>query len=434
MHIRYCAVIGAAAWVGLSLGMAAAADWPQWRGPNRDGKSSETGLLAKFPEGGPKLLWSKTDAADIGTGYGCPATSGGKMYLVGADGAKKNAGEFLTCLDAATGKPVWQTKFETSGGDFADGWGGGPRGTPTVDGVHVYTIGATGDLHCITAADGKIVWKKNLVKDFGGMIPQWGYSESVLIDGDKLLCTPGNKGGITALNKLTGAVVWTCTDLKDGAGYSSILITEVAGVKQYVTQTMSHGVGVRAKDGKLLWSVGKIKRSVAVIPTPVIKDNHVFFTAGYGAGCELFKLEADGEGTKATLVYQTNLVANHHGGVVEVDGKLYGHSDTGRNWFCMNFLKTGEEFQWKSGKLDKGSITYADSQLYCYGEGKGTLVRIKASDKDWEETGRFTIPELSKLRPNSGKVWTHPVVSNGKLYLRDFEKFFCYDISAGTAN
>jgi len=428
------AIIGAATAVGISLGFAAAADWPQWRGPNRDGKSSETGLIAKFPADGPKLLWSKTDLADIGTGYGCPATSGGKLFILGADGAKQGAGEFLTCLDAATGKRIWQTKLQTSAGKFSDGWGGGPRGTPTVDGEFVYTLGATGDLSCVTAKSGRIVWTKNLVKDFGGSVTQWGYSESVLIDGEKLVCTPGNKGSITALDKKTGKLIWTCADLKDGAGYSSILITEVGGVKQYVTQTMSSGVGVRANDGKLLWKVGEIKRSVAVIPTPVIKDNHVFFTAGYGAGCELFKLEADGDGTKATLVYKSGFVANHHGGVVEVDGKLYGHSDAKNIWFCLDFLKDGKEAVWTDKSLDKGSITYADGQLYCYGQSKGTLVRIKASDKGWEETGRFNIPELSKERPRQGMVWGHPVVSNGKLYLRDYEKFFCYDISKGSTN
>lgn len=427
------AVIGAAAAASLSFGILAAADWPQWRGPNRDGKSTETGLVAKFPEGGPKLLWSKTDISDIGTGYGCPAIVGGKLYILGADGAKQDAKEFLTCLDAATGKAVWKIDLTTTGGKFLDGWGGGPRGTPTVDGSNIYVIGATGDLTCATTG-GKVVWTKNLVKDFGGAVPQWGYSESVLIDGDKLLCTPGNKGGITALDKKTGNLIWTCKELTDGAGYSSLIVTEVGGVKQYVTQTMAHGVGVRAKDGKLLWSVGEIKRSVAVIPTPVIKDGHVFFTTGYGGGCELFKLEADGEGTKATLVYKSGLVVNHHGGVVEVNGKLYGHSDAKSVWFCLDFLKDGKEALWTSNKLDKGSISFADGQLYCYGQGKGTLVRIMATDTGWEETGRFTIPELSSVRPRQGLVWAHPVVANGKLYLRDYEKFFCYDISGGKAN
>ncbi|MEO2092338.1 MAG: PQQ-binding-like beta-propeller repeat protein, partial [Gemmataceae bacterium] len=296
---------------------AFAADWPQWRGPNRDGHSADKGLIDKFPADGPKLLWKKTELTDVGAGYGQPAVVGGKMYIIGADGAKLDAKEFVTCLNTTDGAKVWQTKLTTSAGKFSDGWGGGPRATPTVDGGFLYVLGATGDLVCMTADKGEVKWSKNLVKDFGGGIPNWGYSESVLIDGDNLICTPGGKGGILAVNKKTGEKVWQCAELDDPAGYSSLVIADIAGVKQYVTQTMKSGVGVRAKDGKLLWKVGGMKRGVAVIPTPIVADGYVFFTAGYGAGCECYKLEKDGDGTKATEVYTKNKVmANHHGGVV----------------------------------------------------------------------------------------------------------------------
>lgn len=411
-------------------GVAPAADWPQWRGPNRDGKSAETGLLKSLPGGGPRLAWSVTEPDVIGTGYGTPAVVKGKLYIVGADSASKDAAESCVCLDAATGAPVWKMPLDTSKGKFLDGWGGGPRSTPTVDGDLVYVLGATGDLVALETATGKIVWKKNLVKDFGGAVPQWGYSESPLIDGDRLVCTPGKKGGMVALDKKTGATVWVCEELKDDAGYSSVVVATVGGVKQYIQQTGAHAVGVAAADGKLLWSVGEIKRRVAVIPTPVVVGDKVYFTAGYGAGGELVTIAPDGKSAKVTV--KTSSIANHHGGVIELGGKLYGHSDA-KKWFCYDYLAGGDDLVWASDKLDKGSITYADGQFYCYGQGKGTLVTIKATDAGWDETGRFTIPETSKLRPGQGLIWAHPVVADGRLYLRDYEKLFVYDIAAPKA-
>jgi outer membrane protein assembly factor BamB len=297
----------------------------------------------------------------------------------------------------------------------------------------VYVLGSTGDLTCLSAADGKTVWSKNLVTDFGGKVPTWGYSESVLIDGDHVVCTPGSKGGMIALHKKTGETVWQCTEFDDPAGYSSIVAADVGGVRQYVQQTMASGLGVRAKDGKLLWKVGEIGRRTAVIPTPVVYKDHVFFTAGYGAGSELFKLEPDGQnGTKATKVYTNNkLVANHHGGVIRVGEHLYGHSDR-VGWVCFDFLKGGDDAEWTSSKLGKGSVSYADGELYCYAEADGTLAKIKTTPEGWDETGRFKIPTLSPTRPGQGKVWAHPVIAQGKLFLRDYEHLYCYDLTGPT--
>ncbi|OWK40490.1 PQQ-binding-like beta-propeller repeat protein [Fimbriiglobus ruber] len=411
------------------VGTVRADDWPQWRGPNRDGKSAEKGINVKWPEDGPKLLWSLQNPDAIGTGYGSPAVVGNHLFILGANGPKQDAGEFCTCLNVKDGSKVWQTPLNTTPGKFLDGWGAGPRATPTVIGDDVYVLGATGNLVCLTKADGKVVWQKNLVTDFGGAIPLWGYSESVLVDGDHVICTPGKKTGMIALDKKTGKTVWECKEFGDGAGYSSIIPTDIGGVRQYVQQTMSSGVGVRAKDGKLLWKVGEINRSVAVIPTPVVKDGHVFFTSGYRAGCELYRLEVDGEGTKATKVYSKNpVMANHHGGVIEFGGKIYGHSDS-KQWLCLDYLNDSEDPVWNSSKLDKGSISFADGYFFCYGENKGVLAVIKATDKGWEEVARFSIPKLSPTRPNQGKVWAHPVIANGKLYLRDYEMLYCYDVS-----
>ncbi len=423
------------AWVAVALaaGLAPAADWPQWLGPNRDGKSAETGLLKQLPAGGPKLVWKVESLADVGSGYGTPAVVGDRLFILGGSTAKKTAVESCHCLDAKTGKLVWTAKLDTTPGGYADGWGGGPRGTPTVDGDKLYVLGATGDLACLAAADGAVVWRKNLVKDFGGTNTDWGYSESPLVDGGQVVVKPGGKGGVVALNKMSGVVIWQCKEVAGEAGYASCVPTIVGGVRQYVTQTKKQGVGVRAADGKLLWAVSELKRATAVIPTPVVTaDGFVFFTAGYGAGCELVKLTpAADNGTTAELVYTKNkVVADHHGGVIEYQGKIYGHSDS-NGWVCFDYKTGPAEAVWKSKELDKGSITYADGHFY--GESKGTLVQIKATADGWQEVGRFTIPKLSPTRPNQGKVWSHPVVANGKLYLRDYEILYCYDIAAQAA-
>lgn len=401
-------------------------NWPTFRGPNHSGTSPE--VMADWPKDGPKLLWQKSDAADIGVGYGSPAVVDGKVYFFGSDSAKQTGTEFVTCLNASDGKPVWQTKLTTTAGKYADGWGGGPRCTPTVDGDMVYVLGATGDVAALTADKGDIKWTKNLVKDFGGGIPNWGYSESVTIDGDNLVCTPGGKGGMVCLNKKTGETVWQCKELTDAAGYASVVVADVAGTKQYITQTMKAGVGVRAKDGKLLWQVGEIGRRTAVIPTPVVTDDgHVFLTAGYGAGCELYKLSKDGDGVKAEKVYTKNAdVANHHGGVSKVGEHVYGHSDSS-GWVCFDFKKG--EVVWKNQGVGKGSMTVVGDSLVCYSESSGKVARVKADPKGYEELGSFTIPAKSKIRPNQGKVWAHPVVSGGKLFLREYELLYVYDVS-----
>jgi len=412
------------------LNFMPAADWPQWRGPKREGWSGDTGLAKNWPSAGPSLLWKIDDVAKLGVGYGAPSVVGNKLFILGADNPKKEAQEYCVCLDARTGKSLWKTPLNTTPGNFNDNWGGGPRSSPTVDGEYVYVLGATGDLLCLAARDGKLVWRKNLVKDFGGSIPTWGYSESVLIDGEKLVCTPGSRGGMIALNKRTGETIWQCKDFSDDAGYSSIIAATIADVPQYIQQTMKSGIGVRASDGKLLWKAGEIGRRVAVIPTPIVHDNQVFYTAGYGAGCELVTLKPDGNGgITPTLAYtKNNVLANHHGGVIRVGKYIYGYSDTQGGWVCIEYQTGDPDPVWKSTKLGKGSISYADGYFYCYAEKDGTLARIEASPEGWRETGRFTIPALSKLRPNSGKVWAHPVIANGKLYLRDYELLYCYDL------
>ncbi|MGH7169284.1 MAG: PQQ-binding-like beta-propeller repeat protein, partial [Gemmataceae bacterium] len=370
-------------------------DWPQWRGPNHDNVSTETGLLKNWPKSGPKLLWTSTEA---GLGYSGPAIVGDRLYTLGSD--KTN--DFAIAIDTRNGKKVWSTKIAP----FAqNGWGGGPRGTPTVDGAFVYALSASGVLACLQATGGKRTWSVNL----DGKKPNWNYSESPLVEGDQVVCSPGgNRGTLMAFNKSTGDVLWRSKELTDPAGYSSIVPTTVGGVHQYVQLTMKGVAGVAAKDGRLLWYYPNKKYRTAVIPSPIVHEDYVYAVAGYGAGAVLLKLTPSGDGTKAEQLYDADamrLMNNKHEGVVRVGDYVYGWSDGG-GWTCQEW-KSGKKM-WQSKKLKRGSLTCADGMLYCYSEDKGTVVLVPASPNGWDEKGRFTIPQHSDQRSRRGGVWTHP--------------------------
>jgi outer membrane protein assembly factor BamB len=395
-----------------SAGAAGNFDWPQWRGPDRTGVSKETGLLKSWPEGGPKRVWMFENA---GTGYSGPSIVKGKLYTIGT----RDNNECVLALDANTGKELWFAKI---GAIWENDRGGGPRGNPTVDGDKVYALSGRGDLACVNAADGKVLWTASM-REMGGRIPNWGYSESVLVDGDKVVCTPGgSQGTLAALDKNTGKVIWRSTDFTDPAHYVSMIAVELNGTRQYVQLTEKHLVGISAKDGKQLWSSDWTGRT-AVVPTPIYHDGHVYIASGYGVGCKLVKVES---GNAVSTVYENKVMKNHHGGVILVGDHVYGYSD-GSGWVCQNF-KTGEEVWAERDKLGKGAIAYADGMFYCQDEGRSTLVLIEASPKGWNEHGRLQVQPLSKLRPRDNKMWTHPVISNGKLYLRDQDLIYCYDV------
>ncbi|HEY1067339.1 MAG TPA: PQQ-binding-like beta-propeller repeat protein [Pirellulales bacterium] len=397
----------------------AGGDWPQFRGPNRDDKSEAKGLLQKFPEGGPKLLWTQRQ---IGRGYSGPAVVGNRVYIGGTDGEKSEA---ILCMDLKDGKALWGTPI---GEFYNNGWGGGPRSTPTVDGDFVYMLSGKGDLACVKAKDGTKVWSKNLVSDFGGNVEAWGYSESVLIDGDKVICTPGGKNTMAALNKKTGAPIWMSTGVQEAAQYASPIKATVDGVTFYMTLTKGGVIAVNAENGEFLWKFQKPGNGVASIPTPIFFDDaYVYATSGYGTGGGTVKLTGSSGKLDAEEIFFNKDMVNHHGGVVLLDGKIYGHSD-GKGWICQDPLKG--EVVWRERGFKKGSITYADGRFYCYSEDDGTCVLIAASPAAWEEHGRFTIPEETKLDRGQGKIWTHPTVAQGRLFLRDQDLLFCFDVTA----
>jgi outer membrane protein assembly factor BamB len=403
--------------VCLTVSAARADDWPQWRGPNRDDVSKEKGLLKSWPKDGPKLLWTCKEA---GIGYSGPAIVGKTLYTMGAEGKK----EYVLAIDVEKGKKLWSTEV---GALYTESHGDGPRCTPTVDGDRVYALGADGDLICVEADGGKKVWSVSLKSDLGGNRPNWAFTESPLVDGDHVICTPGgSKGTLAALNKKNGQVVWRSKEWKDSAAYSSVVPTTLNGVKQYVQMTTESVAGVAADDGRLLW---KYERKTRItVPTPIVRDNLVYVSSAYLKGCNLIKITANGATFKAEEVYANTNMVNHHGGVVLVGDHLYGY--TGGNergpheWVCQEFA-TGKIAWHEDKKLDRGSITCADGRLYLYGESEGKVVLLEPDPEEWKEVGHFNLPEKSKFHRN---YWTHPVVANGRLYIRDEDLIFCYDI------
>jgi outer membrane protein assembly factor BamB len=394
-----------------------AGDWPSWRGASRDDISPEKGLLKTWPAGGPEKLWT---ASDAGLGYAGFSVSKGALYTMGAFGGKEKLIAYRAVSSSSNNKKVWELEV---GDLLTNGWGDGPRTTPTVAGGKVYALGGKGNLVCADAKTGEKIWNVHMVKDLGGKVPGWGYTESVLVDEGRVICTPGGNGGaLTALDTKTGEVIWRSKEFTDPAQYSSPILINHGGKRQYVQLVMKKLVGVDAKNGKLVWS-SDWPGKVAVIPTPIYSDGHVYISSGYGIGCKLVELSSSG----ANDVYDNKIMKNHHGGVIKIGNHLYGYSD-GYGWVCQDF-KSGE-LVWNEKKaLGKGAIAYADERFYCLGEGDGRVILIEATPQGWKPQGEFTITPQTKQRNPKGKVWTHPVISNGKLYLRDQELIHCYEIS-----
>lgn len=396
---------------GLLAPCALASDWPQWRGPNRDGRSGETGLLEKWPENGPPLAWK---VRGLGAGFSSLSVANGRIISLGdlADGCH------VIALKEADGSPAWKTKVGEAGGH---GGYPGPRSTPTVDGGQVFALDQHSHLVCLDAATGAKVWTVNLEKEFGGrMMSGWRWSESPLVDGETVVCTPGGKDGtLLALDRKTGKKRWQTTDWTDPAGYSSVIVATIDGVRQYVQLTGQSVAGVDPETGKVLWKADRPGKT-AVIATPVVDGNVVFVTSSYGVGCNGFQVKRNGNDWSAEEIYASTKFANHHGGVISLGGHVYGSS--GGNFACMD-IKSGE-LAYRNRSAGKGATVYADGHFYLRAE-HGPVALIEASSDELKEVSRFEQPERSDRQ-----AWPHPVVANGKLYLRDQDLLLCYDIAA----
>jgi outer membrane protein assembly factor BamB len=397
-------------------------DWVQWRGSLRDGTSQETGLLKEWPKGGPKLVW---EVKDIGSGYSTPAVVGRRLYLLSNEGLEN---EFVQAVGVEDGKRIWSARLGKVGKPDQQPKFPAARSTPTVDGAFLYALGSDGDLACIAIDTGKVSWHKNLQSDFGGKPGIWAYSESPLIDGDVLVCTPGgSEATIVALNKKTGSVIWKCAvPGGDDAAYASAIIVDAAGTKQYVQVLQKGLVGVEARSGKFLWRYDKIvSRFAANIPTPLARDSYVY-SAGAGTGGGLVKLKSKPDGVGMEEVYFSPKLPTAIGGVVRVGDFFYG--TTGEALLCIELINGN--VKWGERALGAASLCLADNRLYLHGEN-GEVALVDALSDGYHERGRFAPPDQPARLNQMEKSWAYPVVANGRLYIRDQNLLWSYDIRAG---
>jgi outer membrane protein assembly factor BamB len=402
-----------------------AADWPQWRGPNRDGISHDTGLLQQWPKEGPKLVWKTTD---IGSGYSTPSVVGDRLYLLANDGLDN---EFVAAISVNDGKRFWSTRLGKVGQPNQTPSFPAARSTPTVEGDVLYALSSDGDLACVEATSGSIRWRKHLRADFGGKPGTWAYAESPLIDGDALIATPGgSEATLVALRKKTGEVIWKChVPEGDEAAYASALAIEVDSVRQYVQLLQKGLVGVEAKTGKFLWRFNKpVSRFNANIPTPVFGDG-IAYVGSAGTGGGAVRLQARDGGVAAEPLYFDANLPTAIGGAVKVGDYLYGTTNSAL--LCVEF-KTGR-VQWKERVLGAASLCFADGRLYMHGEN-GEVALVQPLPEGYRTQGRFTPPGPPKRTNNMEKAWAYPVVAGGRLYLRDHGCLWCYDIRAAASN
>jgi outer membrane protein assembly factor BamB len=387
-----------------------ATDWFQWRGPERNGISREVGLAREWPANGPPRVWT---ASGLGAGYGTVSVASGRLFVQ----SLRSGRSMVHALNVADGKFIWSKNL---GPGATNDRGSGPRGTPTVDGDRLYVLTEAGDLVCLLTADATVIWQRNILRDFRGNNINWLISESPLVDGDRVVVTPGGpKAGMVALDKMTGKTIWTAEGLSDEAGYSSPVVVEVQGIRAYTTIMSSAAVGVRATDGRLLWRYATPANYTANITTPLVNGSQVFYSSAYGTGGGLVTLRPMQGEIRAEEVYFTRDMQNHHGGVVLVDGVLYGFS---------NAILTALDFSsgrtlWRHRSVGKGAVTYADGRLYVLSEDNVVgLAEVTASG--YREVGRFEIADQGL------PSWAHPVVSGQRLYLRNQNILSAYDIRA----
>ncbi len=412
--------------------LAGPSDWPQWRGPKRDGHAAEQKLAQSWTGKGPALKW---EFNGLGVGYSSVSVADGKLYTMGEIDEKSVA----ICLDSGTGKPLWQTTIARAGvrRDYNRGWGGGPRSTPTVDGDQIFVLSAIGVVAALQRDTGALLWKVDLVADHGGSIPKWGYSESVLIDGDRVVVKPGGKKFMVALDRKTGDLLWQSQGIDALAHYASALKGTFAGTDYYVTAAGIGVIGLDRNSGEKLFENSMTGNDIATIPTPLIIGNdQIYHTSDYGSGNALLKLRGkersgNGDGTSAEVVYHLNRqsMQNHHGGVVLVDGVIYGFTQTdGGTWMAQDLASGETLWQKKLRGNTSGSIAYADGRLYCYNDGDGSLILLEPSRQEFKQVGQLQLPRETSLPRNRGAIWTPPVIADQTLFIRDQNLLFAFDI------
>jgi outer membrane protein assembly factor BamB len=402
-------------------------DWPQWRGPNRDGHAAPQSLLQQWPEGGPRLKWQ---AKNIGRGYSAVAVVDGKLYTMGA----RDGNCYLLCLDAANGQKQWETLISDagSGDDYSDGWGAGPRSTPTIDGDQIFVLSDVGVLAAMDRETGDPIWATDLVQNHQGEIPNWGYSESPLVDGDRVIATPGGNNFMIGVDRQSGQRVWTSKDVDAPAQYVSVMRGSVGNHAYYVTASKSGLYAFDADSGNNLFRDVSTGNTVAVVPTPILSGTFVYHTSAYGAGNTLLKLTVSDTGIDAESVYHMSgkTMENHHGGVVLLDGVIYGFTKANGGCWMAQEMESGQKLWEQRARPNKsGSLCYADGRLYCYNDKDGTVLLVQPNREEFVETGKLRLPEQTELDRGKGAIWAHPVVANQTLFIRDQDLLFAYDIA-----
>jgi len=386
-------------------------EWPCWRGPNRDGKSPDTGLLKEWPEGGPKLLWQ---ANDLGEGFSTVAVSGGFIYITGDAPDPVGGGKLLLFAFDMNGKPIWNVPVDKAWTKDRPG----ARSTPTVDSSRVYILSSNGVLACLDTKTGNQHWTKDLTS-FGGQPGRWGYAESVLIYKNLAVVKPGGENCIVAFDKINGETVWQSKGFSAGPEYGSCVSFTYNQVPMIATGTRAGIVCVSAKTGNVLWSNDWCKNNVANCPDPAYVDGYVFWANGYGKGGICLKLNTSNGKVSAERVWTIRNMVCHHGGYIVHEGYIYGNHNGG--WSCLDF-KTGQ-LKWHEKAVGKGSLCFADGMLYLFGEKNGQAALATCSPDGMEIKGRIQVQ-------GSGPSWAHPVVIGGRLYLRYAENLYCFDVKA----
>ena len=423
MMVRHLASMGLVAAAMAVVAFGGDADWPQWRGPNRDGHAASQTLMQSWPEEGPELVFQFDHA---GGGYSAMSVVDGRMYTLGAD----QGDAFALCIDVASGREVWRTVFSATGGesDYNTRWGDGTRSTPTVDGQDVFVLSDVGIVAAMDRSTGRVRWKVDLVRDHGGSIPMWGYSESVLIDGDRVMCTPGGSNFMVGLDRRTGEKVWSSVGVDAPAQYASIVRGMAGGgVPYYATASKTGLIGLKISDGSSLFQEPATGNRVAVVTTPVVFPGGIYHTSAYYGGCARLKFE----GETAELAYHLTdkTMHNHHGGVVLVDGVIYGFTkNSGGAWMAQD-LDSGQTLWRERLRPNKsGSIAYADGRLYCYNDKDGVCYLVRPNRERFDPVGKVTLPRQTDRPRRLGAIWAHPVIADGVLFIRDQELIFGFDV------
>ena len=380
-------------------------DWPQFRGPDRNGKSAETGLLKKWPQGGPKELWH---CEGLGKGYSSAAISKGLIYTTGL--LDKEGVLFAFDLN---GNLQWKVNYGTE-------WyrsHAGTHTTPTIDGERLYLISGYGRIACYNAKNGERIWYVDTLEKFRGRNISWGIAESLLIDGSKIICTPGGKDAtVVALDKMTGKTIWTSRGLSEKSAYCSPVLIEKGSNRLLITMVQRSIVCMDIDSGRSYWRIpNKVSHDISAV-SPLYIDGLLYVTHGYRQGGKMFELSPDGTGYTKKWVEKTLDV--HHGGVLLVDGNIHGASTRGR-WICLE-PATGKVL-YQDRLVGKGSAIYADGMLYCYGES-GKLGLVKATPTGYEMVSSF------KITRGSREHWGHPSISDGRLYIRHGDVLMAFDI------